>query len=72
MIEMIDEKCKEIEKRMWETLTYIEFDVLEIYDELEGEGIYREYIENKISDILEKTRLGKLKLKEYVKGDNNE
>jgi len=69
---MIDEKCKEIEKRMWETLTYIEFDVLEIYDELEGEGIYREYIENKISDILEKTRLGKLKLKEYVKGDNNE
>jgi len=37
-------------------LNYIEKDILGIYDELEGEGIYNEYIENKIGDILEMIR----------------
>jgi len=46
-------------------LNYIEKDILEIYDELEGEGIYNEYIENKIGNILEMIR-------EIKKGDDEE
>ena len=46
---MIDEK---LEKEIKDALDWIEIDVLEIYDELEGEGVYSEYIENKVGDIL--------------------
>jgi len=46
---MIDEK---LEKEIKDTLDWIEIDVLEIYDELEGEGIYSEYTEDKVGDIL--------------------
>jgi len=55
---MIDEK---LEKEIKDALDWIEIDVLEIYDELEGEGAYSEYIENKVGDILK--MIGKIRQK---------
>ena len=55
---------EEMKKRAWQILSYIEFDTLEIFDELKREGLYSEYTEYKLNDILSlikelKTKLNK-------------